>query len=152
AVAARHYVVVAAVRRMRDAEPPGGRASELAGEGRGDVPLERAAEGADARVVQPAAAPGDALAQAGVDQEPKVARRDGAARVAGEVPQAQLRAVLQHVAQEETVGVVAQQRVVPLTRVPGARHEQRRRVALAVPREPAAAERRPHRLLARAEA
>src|SRR5207244_11688429 len=77
AVAARHYVVVAAVRRMRDAEPPGGRASELAGEGRGDVPLERAAEGADARVAQPVAAPGDALDQAGADQEPTVARRDG---------------------------------------------------------------------------
>ena len=103
-----------------------------------------AAEGADAGVAQPVGAAADPRHQAGVDQEAEIARGDGAARVARQQAQAKRRAVLQDVAQEEAIGIVAQQRAVSLPCGPKAWHEERRRVALALPEEPAAAERGAH--------
>src|SRR5207302_1132226 len=75
---------------------------------------------------------------------PEVTAGDRRAGVADEIAGPELVPVLQHVAQDETVGVVTEEGLVARARRPGARFEGRRRVALDVAAEPAPAERGAH--------
>jgi hypothetical protein len=138
------------VRGAGDTEPVRGVAGELATEHLGDVPLERAAERHDALVGEAIASPSRTPEEPGADEEAEVAGDDGRAHVAPERRRTEVRALLQHVAQEETIRIVAEERVVPRA-MRGAGHQTRRRVALAVPREATPAERGAHGALAGVE-
>ena len=131
------------MRGVRDAEPVRARALELARQHLGDVPLERAAEGDDAVVAEPVHAAPGAPDQARIDQEAEVAGGDRRAHVALEPRRPEVVALLQHVAQEEAVRVVPEE-IVMAVAGGAVRHEERRRVVLALPAESAAAERGAH--------
>src|SRR5204863_9547456 len=126
-----------------DAEPVRARALELARQDLRHVPLERAAEGDDAVVSEAIHAAPAALDEAGVEQKAQVAGGDRRAHVAAEARRTEVVALPQHVAQEEAVRVVAEELVVAVAG-DAVGHEERGRVAPALPEEPAAAEGRAH--------
>src|SRR5207253_8393515 len=103
----------------------------------------RAAEGDDALVAEPVHAAPGRPDEAGVGQKAQVPGGDRRAHVAAEARRTEVVALLEHVAQEEAVRVVAEELVVAVAG-DAVGHEERGRVALALPEEPAAAERGAH--------